>query len=212
MDNFEEALKILVYGLENNNLNMKDDSIPVGISNRHVHLSKEDLETLFGKGYELTKLKDLSQPGQYAAKETVIICGPKGAIEKVRILGATREKTQIEILAGDCFKLGIKAEPRLSGKLDNTPGLTIIGSQGSVQTENGLIIGQRHIHMLPEDADKLNVKDGENVSIKIEGIRSGVLDNVIVRAVENSALECHLDMEEANAMGLDSKSKIKIIK
>lgn len=212
MDNFEEALKILVYGLENNNLNMKDDSIPVGISNRHVHLSKEDLETLFGKGYELTKLKDLSQPGQYAAKETVIICGPKGAIEKVRILGPTREKTQIEILAGDCFKLGIKAEPRLSGKLDNTPGLTIIGSQGSVQTENGLIIAQRHIHMLPEDADKLNVKDGENVSIKIEGIRSGVLDNVIVRAVENSALECHLDMEEANAMGLDSKSKIKIIK
>lgn len=212
MDNFEEALKILVYGLENNNLNMKDDSIPVGISNRHVHLSKEDLETLFGKGYELTKLKDLSQPGQYAAKETVTICGPKGAIEKVRILGATREKTQIEILAGDCFKLGIKAEPRLSGKLDNTPGLTIIGSQGSVQTENGLIIAQRHIHMLPEDADKLNVKDGENVSIKIEGIRSGVLDNVIVRAVENSALECHLDMEEANAMGLNSKSKIKIIK
>lgn len=212
MDNFEEALKILVYGLENNNLNMKDDSIPVGISNRHVHLSKEDLETLFGKGYELTKLKDLSQPGQYAAKETVTICGPKGAIEKVRILGPTREKTQIEILAGDCFKLGIKAEPRLSGKLDNTPGLTIIGSQGSVQTENGLIIAQRHIHMLPEDADKLNVKDGENVSIKIEGIRSGVLDNVIVRAVENSALECHLDMEEANAMGLNSKSKIKIIK
>ncbi|MCD8281493.1 phosphate propanoyltransferase, partial [Enterocloster citroniae] len=135
----------------------KDDRIPVGISNRHVHLSREDLSDLFGAGYELTKMKDLSQPGQYACKETVTICGPKGAIEKVRILGPVRPRTQVEILSGDSFKLGIKAPARLSGDLDKTPGITIIGPRGSVQTKEGLMAAQRHIHMLPQDAARFGV-------------------------------------------------------
>lgn len=149
----------------------KDDRIPVGISNRHVHLSREDLSDLFGAGYELTKMKDLSQPGQYACKETVTICGPKGAIEKVRILGPVRPRTQVEILSGDSFKLGIKAPARLSGDLDKTPGITIIGPRGSVQTKEGLMAAQRHIHMLPQDAARFGVHDGQNVSLEIDGIR-----------------------------------------
>ena len=190
----------------------KDDRIPVGISNRHVHLSREDLSDLFGAGYELTKMKDLSQPGQYACKETVTICGPKGAIEKVRILGPVRPRTQVEILSGDSFKLGIKAPARLSGDLDKTPGITIIGPRGSVQTKDGLMAAQRHIHMLPQDAARFGVHDGQNVSLEIDGIRGGILRNTIVRVTGQSGLECHIDTEEANALGLDSSSTVKIIK
>ncbi|WP_455650316.1 phosphate propanoyltransferase [Enterocloster citroniae] len=190
----------------------KDDRIPVGISNRHVHLSREDLSDLFGAGYELTKMKDLSQPGQYACKETVTICGPKGAIEKVRILGPVRPRTQVEILSGDSFKLGIKAPARLSGDLDKTPGITIIGPKGSVQTKEGLMAAQRHIHMLPQDAARFGVHDGQNVSLEIDGIRGGILRNTIVRVTGQSGLECHIDTEEANALGLDSSSTVKIIK
>lgn len=190
----------------------KDDRIPVGISNRHVHLSREDLSDLFGAGYELTKMKDLSQPGQYACKETVTICGPKGAIEKVRILGPVRPRTQVEILSGDSFKLGIKAPARLSGDLDKTPGITIIGPRGSVQTKEGLMAAQRHIHMLPQDAARFGVHDGQNVSLEIDGIRGGILRNTIVRVTDQSGLECHIDTEEANALGLDSSCTVKIIK
>ena len=190
----------------------KDDRIPVGISNRHVHLSREDLSDLFGAGYKLTKMKDLSQPGQYACKETVTICGPKGAIEKVRILGPVRPRTQVEILSGDSFKLGIKAPARLSGDLDKTPGITIIGPRGSVQTKEGLMAAQRHIHMLPQDAARFGVHDGQNVSLEKDGIRGGILRNTIVRVTGQSGLECHIDTEEANALGLDSSSTVKIIK
>ena len=190
----------------------KDDRIPVGISNRHVHLSREDLSDLFGAGYELTKMKDLSQPGQYACKETVTICGPKGAIEKVRIRAPVRPWTQVEIQSGDSFKLGIKAPARLSGDLDKTPGITIIGPRGSVQTKEGLMAAQRHIHMLPQDAARFGVHDGQNVSLEIDGIRGGILRNTIVRVTGQSGLECHIDTEEANALGLDSSSTVKIIK
>lgn len=106
--------------------------VPVGISNRHIHLSQTDLDQLFGAGYQLTPMKELSQPGQFACKETVTICGPKGAIEKVRVLGPVRKETQIEIVAGDCFKLGVKAPAKLSGDLAGTPGITVVGLRGSV--------------------------------------------------------------------------------
>ncbi|WP_367932951.1 phosphate propanoyltransferase [Enterocloster citroniae] len=208
----EDALGSQANGQDSGQCPEKDDRIPVGISNRHVHLSREDLSDLFGAGYELTKMKDLSQPGQYACKETVTICGPKGAIEKVRILGPVRPRTQVEILSGDSFKLGIKAPARLSGDLDKTPGITIIGPRGSVQTKEGLMAAQRHIHMLPQDAARFGVHDGQNVSLEIDGIRGGILRNTIVRVTGQSGLECHIDTEEANALGLDSSSTVKIIK
>lgn len=191
----------------------KDESqIPVGVSNRHVHLSQEDLDALFGKGYELTNMKELSQPGQYACKETVTVCGPKGAIEKVRILGPVRKQTQIEVLAADCFKLGRNSEPKMSGELAGTPGITLVGPKGSVETKEGLIVAQRHIHMSPADAVKFGVHDGQTVSIQTEGIRGGIFNHVAVRVTDTSSLECHLDTEEANAMGLGGSSSVTIVK
>lgn len=176
--------------------------VPVGISNRHIHLSQADLDQLFGAGYQLTPMKELSQPGQFACKETVTICGPKGAIEKVRVLGPVRKETQIEIVAGDCFKLGVKAPAKLSGDLAGTPGITIVGPKGSVQTAQGLIVAQRHIHMAPADAQAYGVQDGQIVKIRVGGLRGGIYDNVAIRVTTSSKLECHLDTEEANAMGV----------
>lgn len=176
--------------------------VPVGISNRHIHLSQADLDQLFGAGYQLTPMKELSQPGQFACKETVTICGPKGAIEKVRVLGPVRKETQIEIVAGDCFKLGVKAPAKLSGDLAGTPGITVVGPNGSVQTAQGLIVAQRHIHMAPADAQAYGVQDGQIVKIRVGGLRGGIYDNVAIRVTTSSKLECHLDTEEANAMGV----------
>lgn len=176
--------------------------VPVGISNRHIHLSQADLDQLFGAGYQLTPMKELSQPGQFACKEMVTICGPKGAIEKVRVLGPVRKETQIEIVAGDCFKLGVKAPAKLSGDLAGTPGITVVGPKGSVQTAQGLIVAQRHIHMAPADAQAYGVQDGQIVKIRVGGLRGGIYDNVAIRVTTSSKLECHLDTEEANAMGV----------
>jgi len=197
---------------EGGNIKKDTNAIPVGISNRHIHLSQKDLDCLFGQGYELTKLKDLSQPMQYACKETVIICGPKGAIENVRVLGPVRKETQVEILQSDCFKLGVMAPVRMSGDLEGTPGITVIGPKGSVQLSKGVIVAQRHIHMTLEDAKRYDVTDGELVTIKISDIRGGTYSNVVIRANDNSALECHLDMEEANAMYLSPNSTITILR
>lgn len=215
MDKSEAVLKLLLEAVQSSiagQAQQECNEIPVGVSNRHIHLSQSDLDRLFGEGCQLTKMKDLSQPGQYACKETVTICGPKGAIEKVRVLGPVRSKTQIEVLTGDCFKLGVPAQARLSGELTGTPGITIIGPKGSVQTSEGLIVAQRHIHMTPADAQRFGVQDGQVVSIKVEGPKGGIYSNVAVRANDASALECHLDTEEANAMGLGSSAKITIVK
>ncbi|GAA0076532.1 phosphate propanoyltransferase [Clostridium sp. CTA-5] len=216
MDECEAILKLLLETVQANLAKAEEKKdkweIPVGISNRHIHLSKKDLPLLFGEGYELTKLKELSQPGQYACKETLTICGPKGAIEKVRILGPVRSKSQVEVLAGDCFSLGVAPHTRLSGNLSKTPGITLIGPKGSVQLQEGLIVAQRHIHMTPKDAKHFNVFDGEIVSIQFDDLRGGIYSNVAVRANDESFLECHIDIEEANAMNINSKSKIKIVK
>ncbi|MBE5973146.1 phosphate propanoyltransferase [Lacrimispora sp. AGF001] len=211
MDKYEAVIKLLMDAVKSES-GSDELTIPVGVSNRHVHLSQEDLDTLFGKGYQLTNMKELSQPGQYACKEMVTVCGPKGAIEKVRILGPVRKQTQVEILAADCFKLGRNTTPKMSGELAGTPGITLVGPKGTVETKEGLIIAQRHIHMSPADALKFGVHDGETVKIETEGIRGGIFNNVAIRVTETSALECHLDTEEANAMGLSGSSKVTIVK
>jgi len=216
IDNCEAVLKLLLEVVQPNlsSLEVKKDmfEIPVGVSNRHVHLSQADLNNLFGEGYQMTKMKDLSQPGQYACKEMITICGPKGAIEKVRILGPIRSKSQVEVLVGDSFKLGIVLQARLSGDLHGTPGITLIGPKGSVQITEGVIVAQRHIHMTPQDALHFGVHDGQVVSIQVNGPRGGIYNNVAIRANDVSALECHIDTEEANAMNINSLSKIIIIK
>ena len=215
MNQCEELLKLLMEAVQQEGQKKEEPcangGIPVGVSNRHVHLSQADLDRLFGPGYELTKMKDLSQPGQYACKETVTVCGPKGVIEKVRILGPVRSQTQVEILAADCFKLGVKAPIRLSGDLDGTPGVTLVGPKGSVQTEKGVMIAQRHIHMHPKEAEKFGVHDGQWVDLQVDGLRGGVLKNTVIRVTGESALECHVDTEEANALGLGSASSVRIV-
>ncbi|EOL43420.1 phosphate propanoyltransferase [Enterococcus caccae] len=217
MDNYEELLGKLLEKLAETSQTQSAVSsgpkrIPVGISNRHIHLSQKDVEKLFGYGYQLTKLKDLSQPGQFACKETVMVCGPKGAIEKVRILGPVRKQTQVEILQSDSFKLGVKAPLRLSGDLVGSGNVTLIGPKGSTEIIEGVVVAKRHIHMLPDEAIQFGVHDGESVTIEFSGERGGSLKNVIIRAVEHSGLECHIDTEEANALGITPNTEIVIKK
>ena len=186
--------------------------VPVGVSGRHIHLSQEHLEQLFGAGYQLTPIKDLSQPGQFAAKECVTLAGPKGVIQKVRVLGPVRPKTQVEVLAGDTFKLGIPQEIRLSGHLEGTPGVTVIGPKGTVVLDEGVIVAARHIHMNPAQAAERGFHDGQVVSLKVGGERGGMLDNVIIRVTESGNLDCHIDTEEANALHIKCGSTVEVVR
>ncbi|MDI3495298.1 MAG: putative phosphotransacetylase [Pseudothermotoga sp.] len=201
-----------MFERRNYELKLKDPGIPTGISNRHVHLSQEDLEILFGAGYELTPIKDLGQPGQYACQETVIIVGPKGAIEKVRVLGPVRKETQIEISRTDAFKLGVNPPVRDSGLLDGTPGITLVGPKGAVVKEKGVILAKRHIHMTPEDAQKYGVRDKELVAVYCKGNdRELIFKDVLVRVSPKYALEFHVDTDEGNAAMLNNGDFVWIV-
>jgi putative phosphotransacetylase len=191
--------------------NKSAEKIPVGVSNRHIHLSREDLKTLFGPEAELTKLKDLSQPGQFASEQRVTLVGPKGTIEKVRVLGPVRNKTQVEISVSDCFKLGVQAPIRDSGDLKESAGITIVGPVGSVTVDEGCIIAARHIHMHPNDAKIFNVKDGDHVNVRVSGPRGMVFYEVLVRVSDKYKLEMHLDMDEANAACLLNGDTVELI-
>jgi len=211
MIDIDEVVKLVVKEVRRAQAG-ENTGIPAGVSNKHIHLSEEDLKTLFGGNANLTVRKELSQPGQFAAEECVTLAGPKGCIEKVRVLGPVRVKTQVEVLASDCFKLGIKAPVRESGKLEGTPGIAVIGPEGCIQLKGGLIVAQRHIHMMPADAERLSCKNGETVEVQFEGIRGGILNNVIVRVSETSKLDFHLDIDEANCLGIRDKDVITIKK
>lgn len=186
--------------------------LPIALSNRHIHLSQEDLIILFGENYELTKTKDLSQPGQFACEEKVDIIGPKGRIDGVRVLGPIRNNTQVEISVSDAFKLGVKPVIRNSGDIKGTPGVKVVGPKGEVDLGEGTIVAARHIHMHTVDGEKFGVKDGDIVKVKTEGIRSVVFENVLVRVKDNFALEMHVDIEEGNAAGAKNGDLVELIK
>lgn len=186
--------------------------VPVGVSNRHVHLSEEALARLFGPRYELTKMRDLSQPGQFAAEETVTIVGPKRAIENVRILGPARSLTQVEISRSDGFVLGVHPPVRLSGDIKGTPGIKIIGPQGEIEIEEGLIVAARHIHMTPADAAQFDVKDGELVSVIADTPRPVVFRDVVVRVRDDFALDFHIDIDEGNAAFLSTGDTATVVR
>lgn len=186
--------------------------LPVAISNRHVHLSQADLEVLFGSGFELTPMKDLSQPGQFAANEQVDLVGPKRTISGVRILGPVRKTSQVEISVTDAFTLGVAPMVRNSGDLDGTPGLKLVGPAGEVVLDKGSIVAARHIHMHPSDAEKFGVKDKDVVSIRTEGPRPVVFDNVLVRVNPEYSLEMHVDMDEGNAAFVKNGTLVELIK
>lgn len=186
-------------------------TLPIALSNRHIHLSQKDLEILFGEGYELTKFKDLSQPGQYACEEKVDAVGPRGEIKGIRILGPVRAETQIEISISDAFKLGVKSEIRDSGDIEDTPGVKLVGPKGETTIDKGVIVASRHIHMNTEDAKRLGVEDKDTVKIKIEGPRGLTFDEVLVRVSDNYALEMHVDVEEGNACGVKNSELVELI-
>ena len=187
--------------------------IPIGVSNRHIHLSQADVETLFGKGYELTKLKDLKQPGQYACRECLTIVGPSmRPIEGVRVLGPVRSSTQVEISLTDSYQLKVKPPVRESGDLKGSAPITIIGPCGIVRVEEGCIIANRHIHMGVEDAERFGVKDGDYVTVDAVGTKHTRWYDVQVRAGKQFTLEMHVDTDDANGAGIGNGTMVTIVK
>ncbi|HTK04328.1 MAG TPA: phosphate propanoyltransferase [Candidatus Eisenbacteria bacterium] len=177
-------------------------AITVEVSARHLHLSQADQDALFGPGYEMKKLKDLSQTGQWAADETVMIKGPKGQL-KARFLGPCRKQTQVELARTDCFALGVKAELRLSGDLKGTPGCTIVGPKGSIDIPEGVIVPLRHIHISDTEAAARGMKTGDRMTVKVEGARAVTFHEVHVRVDPTFRMAMHLDTDEGNSIWAD---------
>lgn len=175
-------------------------TVPVEISARHLHLSQADLETLFGKGYQLTPKKDLSQPGQYACEERVTVVGPKKELKGVSVLGPVRKETQVEISLTDARSIGVKAPIRESGDIAGSAGCKLVGPAGEVELTEGVIAAKRHIHMTCADAENYGLVDKQIVSVKLDtDERSVVLGDVVVRVSDSYKLAMHLDTDEGNA-------------
>ncbi len=190
-------------------------TIVCNYSGRHCHISREDLDILYGKGYELTKMKDLIQPGEFASNEFVTMVGPTGETLKVRILGPVRKRTQVEISRTDSFAIKIKNVPvRESGDVAGSPGCVFVGPKGAVTLNEGVIIAMRHIHFTTADAEYFGVKDKEILKVRLESPnrRSLIFDDVVARVNPNYALEMHIDSDEANAAGVNQGTPAVIIK
>ena len=190
---------------------MSKDTFLVETSARHVHVTQEDLEKLFGEGYQLTVKKMLSQPGQFASNEKVTVVGPRGEF-KCSILGPVRKATQIEVSLTEARQLGIQALVRESGDIAGTNGCKLVGPAGEVEVSEGVIAAMRHVHMTPEDAEKYGVENGQIVSVKVfndvDDSRSLVFDNTVIRVSSSYALAMHIDTDESNAAGAPTKGYI----
>jgi putative phosphotransacetylase len=186
--------------------------IPVGVSNRHIHLAARDAAVLFGAGRELTKVKDLKQVGEFAAAETVTLVGPKGVIQGVRVLGPLRRISQVEISRTDGFLLGIAPPVRDSGQLAGSAGVTLVGPAGALTLKEGVILAARHVHMSEADAAAYGVADGDRVTLEGPGPRSVCFRNVLVRSGAAFRLEFHIDTDEANAAGLSNGDLVSLAK
>lgn len=190
-----------------------DKKVLVETSARHVHVSKADLEVLFGEGYELTKKKDLSQPGQYACEERVQVIGSKGSFPGVSILGPVRNATQVEISASDARSIGVTAPVRESGDIKESGGCKLVGPKGEVEISEGVIVAKRHIHMTTADAADFGLTDKQVVSVKVDSAeRSLVFGDVVVRVNDSFALAMHIDTDEANAVLAGVNAMGEIIK
>ena len=186
--------------------------VPVASSARHIHLCRADVEKLFGKGYQLQKFRDLSQPGQFACKEQLTVVGPKGQLQKVRVLGPERKATQVEIAFTDSFALGIRPPVRMSGKTAGTPGCKLIGPAGEAEISEGVIVAARHLHLSAAQAAMFGLKDGQSVSLRSEGERAVVFENVIVRAGNGHDMEVHIDTDEASAAAMAGSTMMEVIR
>ncbi len=187
--------------------------IAVGISGRHVHVTQEQLEILFGAGHQLTPMKELSQPGQFAAEEKVDLISPDGKVlAGVRILGPVRPAGQVEISQSDAIRYKFVAPVRSSGDVVGSGKATLVGPKGSVELAEGVIIADRHIHFSTEEAKTFGVKDRELVSIKIGGTKPGILDQVLCRVHDNFRLDCHLDTDDGSAFLLKNGDLVELVK
>ncbi len=214
MDTYSEVeliTKMVLSAIRDENSQEKKMTVPVGVSARHIHLSQEDVERLFGKGYKLTKKKDL-MGGQFAANEQCTIVGLKlRAIENVRILGPVRKQSQVEISATDARTLGVKAPLRESGDLAGSAPIALVGPKGAIYLEEGCIVAARHIHMKPEEANSAGLKDGDYVTVRMGNERGAVLDKVKIRVDSSFDLEMHIDTDEANACQIKQGDIAEII-
>jgi putative phosphotransacetylase len=207
-----EMITKLVIDAINQSSTKEGFAVPVGVSARHVHLTQEHVETLFGKGYQLTKKKEL-MGGQYAANEVVTIVGIKlRAIENVRILGPVRKSSQVEISSTDSIKLGVKAPIRESGNIKGSTAIAIVGPKGVLYLEEGCIIAKRHIHMAPEDARAAGVNNGDTVSVQVDNERGTIFNHVQIRVDDTFTLEMHIDTDEANAAKIITGDTVRIMK
>mgnify|MGYP001202575320 CR=1 FL=1 len=209
----EEKIKLLIA-------KVKKDFVPptglpsvlVEVSARHLHLSRPDLDVLFDAGYELTGKKPLSQPGQFAAEETVRVAGPRGHMDNVRILGPVRGDTQVELSMTDCFHLGIQPVLKMSGDIEGSPGTILFGPAGHTEIKQGVIVAKRHLHITPSDAENFGLADGQEISVRIDSPRGGILENIAVRVSEKFSTALHLDTDEANALGIKTGGRAEILK
>ncbi len=186
--------------------------IPVGVSNRHCHLTEEHFKILFGAGAAPKKVKDIKQPGFYAAEEMIDVQGPKGVVKKVRLVAPYRAHTQIELAVTDAMAIGIKPPVRESGDVKGSAGATLIGPAGKVDIQEGVIIAQRHVHFSPSEAKAAGMTSGEVVRVRCgePGARSTVFEDVVVRVSDKYSLEFHVDTDEANAAGIKTGDVVHI--
>jgi len=188
-------------------------NLVISVSARHVHLTDEHVETLFGPGRKLTVMKDLYQDGYYAAEETVMIVGPKRRmLPTVRVHGPTRGESQVELAFTDSISLGLDIPVRPSGKIEGTPGCVMVGPKGVVELKKGLIRAERHVHMGPSDAEHYGVKDNDLMSLRVFSSCPAVFENMLVRVGKKIKLEVHIDTDEGNACDIDHASKVELFK
>ncbi|MGB7962983.1 MAG: phosphate propanoyltransferase [Propionicimonas sp.] len=202
----EEVTRLVLFRLQG-----MQGQIVLGVSNRHVHLSKEDLATLFGLD-ELTVFRKVRQPGEFAAEQFVSVHGPRTTFPKVRVMGPCRPKSQVELSRTDCVNLGIDAPVTQSGHLDSAAPIEIEGPRGRIRLEHGALVAARHIHMGPGHAEEFGVADQDLVKVAFTGQRGGVLENFVIRVKDEWVPEIHLDTDEANALGLRDGDLGKLIK
>ena len=207
----QEQLVALVTQAVQDELQKRSRQVPVGISVRHIHLTRADVDKLFGYGYQLTPKKALSQPGQFACEECLDVIGPKGELKRVRILGPERSATQIELAQTDCRTIGVNAPVRSSGDTKGTPGVTLRGPLGELTVPEGVIVADRHLHMTPAQAAAFGLADGDRVQIRINGLKPGIMGGVLVRASNKCALDFHIDTDDGNAFLLKQGQLVTVL-
>jgi len=185
--------------------------IPVGISNRHAHLTQKEIEALFGEGYQLTFFRKIKQPDEFVSNEKILVVGPKGSLRDVRIMGPPRAKSQIEMTLTNAKDIGVRANIRVSADVENTEGVKLVGPKGEVDLKKGVIAAFRHLHMTPEEAEQLKLKDRQQVNIETKGERGVIFKNVIVRIDPLYSLEFHIDTDEANGAGVNPDDEVFLV-